>query len=95
METEKWEEFQKLIEEIENSTGQKVIEEVDRLKRGLRMVKRNKDELIKVAQVLKQPMAVPKLWSVNQRLPVTIWESFIPPRNCRIILKLPKPYRWS
>lgn len=67
MKPNKWQEFQKLIEEIENSPGQKVIEEVDRLKRGLRMVKRNKDELIKVAQVLKQPMAVPKLWSINQR----------------------------
>jgi len=67
MEPEKWEEFQKLIKEIENSPGQKIIEEVDRLKRGLRMVKHNKDELIKVAQVLKQPKAVPKLWAVDQR----------------------------
>ena len=67
MEPEKWEEFQKLIKEIENSLGQKIIEEVDGLKRGLRMVKRNKDELIKVAQVLKQPKAIPKLWAVDQR----------------------------
>ena len=67
MEPEKWEEFQKLIEKIGNSPGQKIIEEVDKLKRGLRMVKHNKDELIKVAQVLKQPKAVPKLWAIDQR----------------------------
>lgn len=67
METEKWEEFQKLIKEIENSPGHKVIEEVDRLKRGLRMVKRNKDELIKVAQVLKQPKAASELWALSRR----------------------------
>lgn len=67
MEPEKWEEFKKLIEEIEHSPGQKVIEEVDGLKRGLRMVKRNKDELIKVLQVLKQPGITPKLWSLSRR----------------------------
>ncbi len=67
MEPEKWEEFQKLIKEIENSPGQKIIEEVDRLKRGLRMVKRNKDELIKVAQILEEPKAVPKLWAIDRR----------------------------
>lgn len=67
MKPEKWEEFKKLIEEIENSPGQKIIDEVDRLKRGLRMVKRNKDELIKLLQVLKHPKVVPKLWSIDQR----------------------------
>ena len=29
MEPEEWEEFKKLIEEIENSPGQKIIEELD------------------------------------------------------------------
>lgn len=67
MEPEKWDKFKKLIEEIEHSPGQKIIEEVDGLKRGLRMVKRNKDELIKVLQVLKQPGIAPKLWSLSRR----------------------------
>ncbi len=67
MEPEKWEEFKKLIEEIEHSPGQKIIEEVDGLKRGLRMVKRNRDELIKALQLLKQLEVAPKLWSLSRR----------------------------
>ena len=67
MRPEKWDEFQKLIEEIKNSPGQNIIEEVDRLKRGLRMVKRNKDELVKVVQFLKQPKIALNLWSVSRR----------------------------
>ena len=83
MEPEKWEEFKKLIEEIEHSPGQKVIEEVDGLKRGLRMVKRNKDELIKLLQVLKQPRVAPKLWSLSRRDALhTLWKRL---EGCYII----------
>lgn len=55
MNPEEFKEFMKLINEIQNSPGQLVVEEVDRMKRALRLVLGNKEQVVRLIQILQRP----------------------------------------
>jgi len=67
MSSEQRECLAELMKQIQGSPGFAVMEEVDRLKRGLRAVKRNRDELVTVLKALEQPGAAVKIRGVQRR----------------------------
>jgi hypothetical protein len=61
------EELSLLTEEIRSSKGQQVMDEVARLQASVRLVGRNKVELIRALEVLKQDDLIPQLYAETNR----------------------------
>lgn len=67
MKPEHIEEFRQLIEQIETSPGEIILNEISLIQYSLRLVARNRDELVRVLSALESPKAIPLIWDVKKR----------------------------
>lgn len=63
----KFEKLESLIEDIQKSRGQQILNEVERVQRSFRVVGRNRDDLVSALAALENEKTIPTLWNVDNR----------------------------
>lgn len=67
MDPKTWEEFTRLLAEIQASPGEKVQQEIQQMQGSLRIVGRNQDELVRTIKAFTAPEVIPQLWEITRR----------------------------